>query len=425
MSDAARSGPLHVVVVGGGIAALEAVLALHDLAGELVHVTLIAPEADFVLRPLAVVAPFSRGHVDRLTLAEIMAEHGGELVHEAVQSVDADARTVTLADRRAVAYDALVLAMGAAAVPAFADAVTFGDDTSGLSGVLADLEGGYTRSLAFVVPAGATWPLPLYELALMTAEEAWAMNMDRVELHLVTPERAPLELFGAAASTAVAELLEAAGITAHLGAAARVEHGGRVDVGSGEDLVVDRVIALPLLRGRGLEGLPATAEGFIPVDDAGRVRGLDDVYAVGDATDRPIKQGGLACQQADVAAAHIAARAGADVEVPELTQVLRGRLLTGARDRFLLRRTDEEPDGKATDQPLWWPPTKVSGRYLSPYLTAKGIVHLPAHGAASGPGVDVHVEVPRQKRVPGGIVPGPRPTTSSEADSDSVPSDAQ
>lgn len=301
MTEATRIAPLRVVIVGGGIAALEALLALHELAGARLRVTMIAPEPDFILRPMAVAAPFSRGHSDRLPLAQV------------------------------------------------------------------------------------------------TAEDVWSMNMDRVEVHVLTPELEPLEIFGAKASAAVAELLDAARITVHRGVCAQIHHSGRIETGAGPQIVTDCVVALPVLEGPGLGGIPSTAHGFIPVDDAGLVDGLDSVYAVGDATDRPIKQGGLACQQADVTAAHIAARAGAGVDVPPLQQVLRGRLLTGTRDRFL-RRAPGELEGSATHAPLWWPPAKVSGKYLSPYLVAKGVAALPLRAGHPGPGIDVHVPLTRQQK---------------------------
>jgi len=395
--------PLQVVIVGGGIAALEAVLALDDLAGARLHVTLIAPEPDFVLRPLAVATPFSRGRVDHLPLAQVMEEHEGHFVRSAVRRVDASAHKVTLVSGAEIAYDVLVLAQGAAEVPALPRALTFGEHPPAFNGLLDDLEQGYTRAVAFVVPDGNTWPLPLYELALMTAEEAWSMNMDHVELHLVTPETEPLGVFGAEASAAIAELLAAARITLHLGAHARMPRSGIVETGTAEEIAVDRVVALPVLEGRRLDGLPTNARGFIPVDDAGVVDGLQNVYAVGDATDRPIKQGGLSCQQADIAAAHIAARAGADIEVPPLQQVLRGRLLTGGRDRYL-QRDPSEATQQSSAEPLWWPPDKVSGKYLSPYLAAKDLVHLPAHAGPPVAGVDVHVDAGSRRLVPGGVI---------------------
>jgi sulfide:quinone oxidoreductase len=396
MTESTPIAPLRVVIVGGGIAALETVLALHELADAQLRVTLIAPEPDFILRPLAVAAPFGRGHTNRLPLAQVMAEHSGRFIRGAALGIDAEAQTVTLTTGNDVAYDVLVLAPGASSVPAFTHALTFGAHPTALNGILADLEQGWARSVAFVVPRGCTWPLPLYELALMTAEDVWSMNMD-IGLHLMTPELKPLEIFGAQASAAVTELLDAARITVHHGVCAQIHHGGRIETGAGPEIVVDCAVALPNLEGPKLGGIPSSANGFIPVDDTGLVDGLDSVYAVGDATDRPIKQGGLACQQADVTAAHIAARAGAGVDVPPLQQVLRGRLLTGARDRFL-RREPGEAEGFATDKPLWWPPAKVSGKYLSPYLVAKDVVHLPSRGGHPGPGIDVHVPLTRQQK---------------------------
>ena len=157
------------------------------------------------------------------------------------------------------------------------------------------------------------------------------MNMDQVDTApRDTRARAAGDLRRRRPAPPSPELLDAARITVHLGVARADAHAAAASTPArGPQLVVDCVVALPLLEGPELDGIPSTAHGFIPVDDAGLVDGLDGVYAVGDATDRPIKQGGLACQQADVTAAHIAARAGADVDVPPLQQVLRGRLLTG------------------------------------------------------------------------------------------------
>ena len=84
-------------------------------------------------------------------------------------------------------------------------------------------------------------------------------------------------------------------------------------------------------------------------------------------TSRPLKQGGLATQQADVAAAAIAAAAGADVEAPAYRPVLRAMLLTGGRPRYLRRAARR---GLAGDDAPWWPPHKIAGRELAPYLTA-------------------------------------------------------
>ena len=39
---------LRVLIAGGGVAGLEALLALRDLAGDRVELTLLSPETDFI-----------------------------------------------------------------------------------------------------------------------------------------------------------------------------------------------------------------------------------------------------------------------------------------------------------------------------------------------------------------------------------------
>ena len=140
---------------------------------------------------------------------------------------------------------------------------------------------------------------------------------DKVAIRFFTPEQEPLGAFGPAASAAVREMIEARGIELNTATMVHQEDGvmvltpgdGRVEPGV--------VVALPTMEGPRLAGLPADELGFIPIDDHARVRGIDDVYAAGDGTNFPIKQGGLATQQADAAASEIAHRLAPAVE-PEL-----------------------------------------------------------------------------------------------------------
>lgn len=389
MDSTDRTEARRVVIVGGGIAALEAVLALHDLAHTHVSVTVIAPEPEFMLRPLEVGRPFARGHPSQIPLDPFMVEHDGRFRRTVALSVDTELRTVHCATGPDEPYDALIIAIGASARPAFEHALTFGAGFVALDELLADLEHGDSHSVAFVVPKACSWPLPLYELALITADEVWGMGLDDVQLQLVTPEAAPLDIFGPEASAAVAELLQAARIKVHTGVSADVHRGGHVAIGSDGGLIVERVIALPVLDGARLEGLPSDAHGFLPVDEYCRILGVDAVYAAGDATDHPVKQGGLACQQADAVAAHVARVAGAPVDAVSYAPILRGRLLTGHSDRFLRRA--ERTGGEVAATPLWWPPSKVSGRYLAPYLESQGIIEVPRREETRGAGVDVRL----------------------------------
>ncbi|HMJ33491.1 MAG TPA: FAD-dependent oxidoreductase [Baekduia sp.] len=365
----------HVVIAGGGVAGVELALALHALAGGRVRLTIVAPNADFELRPLRTAEPFAADHVRRHSLAALADEVGAELVADAVERVDPDRRSLLLAGGGTVAYDALVVAVGAQHKVAYSRALTFTGDTSTVSfnGLLADIDEGWTHAVSFVVPPGTTWTLPLYELALMTAREARSMGMDGVRLQIVSPETAPLALFGPEPSAAVAELLATAGIDFRGETYARAGDDGRlVLLPGGEPIDTERIVALPTIAGPWIAGLPADRCGFIPIDDELRVTGVEDVYAAGDGTTFPVKQGGIACQQADAIAEHLAAAAGAPIAPKPFRPVLRGRLLTGTGAQYL-----EHPihggdgAGAPPELRLWSVPRKIDGRYLSPWLAAQ------------------------------------------------------
>ena len=361
--------PTKVLICGGGTAGLEAALALHRLAGDRVATTVLAPDTDFSYRPLSVLSPFAAGGAMSYPLERVAADAGFTHVHDRLERVDVAGHEVHTLNGRRLPYDVLLVASGAHAIAPFSQGVAFTGspaDEERLHGLVQDVEGGYVHSLAFVVPEGNTWPLPLYELALMFAERAFSLWVE-LDLHLVTPETAPLALFGPEAARELAALLAAAGIAVHTGARAEpIGHDSLRLAPADTTLQVERIVTLPLMEGPRIAGLPSDAQGFLVTDPHGRVLGTPDVYAAGDVTAFPIKQGGLACQQADAAAASIAAGAGAAVEAEPFTPVLRGMLVTEGRARFL--RRDPAAGDAVAGRALWWPPSKVAGRELAGYL---------------------------------------------------------
>ena len=383
--------PMRVVIAGGGVGALEALMALHDLGEQQFELTLVAPNDEFVLRPMSVAVPFSAGHVTHVPMTDICTHFGAARVRSAVASVDPTARTVTCDNGQVLHYDRLILATGAGTRPAYVSATTFDDaDPVRLNGLLRDIEQGYCPSVALVVPPAGSWALPIYELTLMLARYVREVGFPETAIHLVTPEAAPLAIFGPQASDAVATLLEEAGIHVHTGSYAQIERGGRLLMTPGDRrLDVARIVALPIIVGRAIAGVPTDERGFVSVDEHCRVRGLDDVYAVGDNTDFPVKQGGLATQQADAAARDLAADAGAPVAAEPFRPVLRGMLLTGEAPRFL-RHAAAGGGGESrfSQDQLWWPPTKVVGHYLAPWL-AREIGIASAAKPSEGLAVDV------------------------------------
>ncbi len=366
-----RTRPLEVVVAGGGVAALELVLALNHLAADRVGITMVAPEPDFTYRPPSTAAPFALGYLGRYPLRRLADDLGARLVPNALARVSSERHEIVTTSGEVVPYDRLVLAVGARPYPAFQHAITLGseDATEALTTLVSDLERGHVRRVAFVVPSGSSWTLPLYELAIMTARHGWAIGIDGAQYWFVTPEPEPLAIFGARAGRAVHGMLEPEGITFIGSACAEVRQGTVFIDRRQERIEAERIVCLPLLDGPRTPGVPTDSAGFIAVYADGRVSGVPDAYAVGDATTFPIKQGGLACQQADAVAELIAEAVGGRAEPRRFQPVLRGKLMTGGRDRFLHRRLAEEASaGEVSEQPLWWPPTKIAGRYLAPYL---------------------------------------------------------
>ena len=197
--------------------------------------------------------------------------------------------------------------------------------------LLHHLREGKMDKVAFVRPGGASWPLPLYDLALMTAAECAAHNRSEVELSLIAPEEEPLGIFGNAAQRRHPPApATKAGVTLYTSSYGVPNSPGRLDVSPGDrSLTADRIVTEPRLVGPSYGVSPADARDSSHTDAQGRVPGLDDVFAAGDATTSPVKQGGLAAQQADAVAEAIAASAGADIDPQPFRPVLRGVLLTG------------------------------------------------------------------------------------------------
>ena len=318
MTRAMGESSLRIVIAGGGAAGLETMLALRALAGERVDLTLIAPDDEFVFRPLSTEPPYSVGRGRQVALGHAARDAGAGFLATTIDAVDPAARIARLADETEHPYDALVLAVGAEAMPAVDRAVTWDDraDSELLGGLMRDIEQGYSRSVAVLIPPGPGWPLRGYELALLIALDASAMGAD-LKTILVTPQPPPLTLLGDPAVEAVSAELDRAGVAVVSAERAQVEAGRPPTVvlhPSGQRLAVERVLALPILRGRRIPGIPADADGFLETDEHCRVRDVDAVWAVGDCTALALKSGGLAVAQADVAAQDVAALAGAPVE---------------------------------------------------------------------------------------------------------------
>jgi sulfide:quinone oxidoreductase len=362
----------RVLIAGGGVAALETALALKQLAGDRVQMTVIAPNEDFVYRPMTVREPFSFLGARHYPLEPILDDIGAELVRDKLGWVDHELRVAHTEHEQQFEYDALVLALGTRISTRYEHALTIDDRTMDetLHGLIQDVELGYVDSVAFVAPGRMAWPLPLYELALMTAGRAYDMNVE-VPITIVTPEERPLAIFGDRVSEGVAELLAKAKIETITNAYAEIPEQGGIVIEPGERHVqAARIVALPELYGPSIHGFPLSHDGFISVDRFGQVPDCGPLYAAGDATDFPIKQGGVSSQQADAVAESIAALAGAPVEPQPFHPVLRGMLMTYDKPYFMSAQITggHGYSSEFSSEPLWQPVGKIAAKFLAPYL---------------------------------------------------------
>lgn len=360
-----------VLIAGAGIAGIETALALRDLAGDRVEVEMHDPRREFVFRPFAVGEPYGAARVFRYDMRRLVERCDAAIRADGIVAIDWERRLAETRDGERVAYDCLVVAVGARMQWAVPGAATFWGvaDEGEVGEVVADLRAGKLRTLAFTMPAGDSWVLPLYELALLGAAELAKAGGPKTRLLVITPEDAPLELFGRRVSEQASDLLAERGIEVIAGAHPVEFDGACLRIAPGEAIEADAVVSLPRLEGRPVGGVPHDVAGFVGVDAHCRAIGLDSVFAVGDVTSFPVKQGGIATQQADVAAETIARQVGADVDPEPFVPVLRGILWTGREPRYVhCRLGGGHGEASSLSRRPQWP--AQNGKVISRYLTA-------------------------------------------------------
>ena len=356
--------PRRVIVYGGDLAALEAALALREHGGERRRVMILSPVRDLPIRTHAAGASPTEGPSARFDLGALAGEHQLGFRSDAVVAVDTAAREARTITGARIRYDAMVIDFGArprGALPGVATCWGTGDSGAHES-LVRELRSGAVSRVAFAIEAGNRWTLPTYELALTASRFARRNGVTDAELSVVTYEGEPAELIGREASRTISQRFAEAGIDLHLESEPVAFEGGSLALRDGRKLAVDRVLAMAGVDGPRISGLPRDGEGFLPVDEYGRVEGAPGVWAAGEVTSYPVRQAGLAAQQARVVAAAIASEAGAEVSSEPFRPVLRGRL--SSSDELSM---NPSLNGNGTAL-LWWPPEQLAGEHLSAHI---------------------------------------------------------
>ena len=344
-------------------------VALRTLAENRVEVELLSPDQDFYYRPLAVAEPFGRGEALRFGLLALVTGCGAR--HRLGSLVSVNRRAPGNHTPGRIASVRLAPARDGRSPPDRSPgALTYrgSEDTRAFARILEEARSREVETLGFVVPSGVTWPLPLYEPRPPDSIAARRGGRED-ENRAPHPGRKPTGVFGHAGSRVVEELLASRGIELRTSIHAERFEDGLLHLVPGAQLAIERVIALPRLVGVAVEGIPHDGSGFVHTDAFGRIPTLEDVYAAGDGTGFPIKQGGVRlCKptpQPRRSHRRPALRSSSRPSIP-FARAPSDRLTTGI------------PSGRvggghmyssvAADTPLWWPPAKISARYLAPYL---------------------------------------------------------
>lgn len=372
MPDRVKHSATDILIAGGGVAALETLLALHERLGTSRRVTLLAPHTDFRYRPLTAYGGLVPGPRTPLDLRAVAAEHGTEFVHDQLMTVRPDAFEATTPNGLRIAYEALVVAIGAVAINPFPGAVTLGlpRDEAAFEAFVGRVRDGALERVVVVVPPRLGWTLPAYEAALLLRHASAAL-----QITVTTPEEAPMERFGPEIAAAIGERLRDRRIDFCPETFPVTVADGQLWVRSHGLVTADAVVALARPGGPIISGLPIDPLGFIPVDDVSRVIGTTGIWAAGDAAAHHTKQGGFALQQAEAASNDIVATltgTPSDVTAPAPPLVMRAELLDG--DRVLYLRAEQQDDrwrGVASWDPLWEPPAKIAGGRLTDYLAKR------------------------------------------------------
>jgi sulfide:quinone oxidoreductase len=347
--DDERGDRQKVLIAGAGIAGLEAALALREIAGEGVEVALHDPGQEFVFRPFAIGEPYGTTRSFRYDLRRLSERCGASLHASPIAAVEPERRLAISRDGERLPYDYLILATGARMLWAVPGAVTYWGvvDEGQVGSLIADLRTSRLGSIAFTMPAGHSWASPLYELALLAATILGKAGNGRAQITIVTPELEPLEVFGRRIARQTSALLSEWGIEVIAGVRATEFKTGSLRLVDGEEVEADAVVTLPRMEGRRIDGIPHDDHGFVGVDEYGAVTGLERVYAAGDVSSHPFKQGAFATQQADTVAEAIAAAAGFGVEPRVFDGVMRAVLWTGRGPRYLCGRRGDGDDGSS------------------------------------------------------------------------------
>ncbi|HKO97610.1 MAG TPA: FAD-dependent oxidoreductase [Pyrinomonadaceae bacterium] len=308
-----------ILILGGGFGGVVAAESLARLIPKEHQITLVSRSPKFTFYPELVRLAFGHCEPDDISfdLREAMLDRRIRFIEAEVARIKPHARRVVLAHGEVegeLPYDFLIFALGRRLAT---ERITgFFEHSNHLLNVEGALKFGEAlrdfhdgRAIIGQCP-GARLPVPVYETAFALRrllEERG--EEDRIRITVISPDDADLEFGDADVAGALLKALDERHIEYLPDFPINTVAPGAVITSNGHAINYGLLMLLPPFRGPGaVIGLGITDdEGFIGVDWAMRVQGVERMYAVGDCVNfGGPKMGHMAVHQAEVAAANVA-----------------------------------------------------------------------------------------------------------------------
>jgi sulfide:quinone oxidoreductase len=309
----------NILVLGGGFGGVVAAESLARALGHEHQITLVSRSPRFVFNPALVRLAFGKCEPDDVSfdLRETMLDRRVRFIEGEVARVDPESRRVIMAHGEVegnLPYDYLIFALGRRLATEritgffeYSQHLLTVEGALKFGGALRDFHEG--RAVIGQCP-GARLPVPVYETAFALARLLDQRGeRERVRITIVSPDPSNLQFGDGNVARALRTALDEHDIEYLPDFPIDKVTPGAVSTANGHTLNYSLLMLLPPFTGPGAVMGPelTDGEGYIGVDWAMRVQGVEHMYAIGDCVNfSGPKMGHMAVHQAEVAATNLA-----------------------------------------------------------------------------------------------------------------------
>lgn len=356
-----------VLILGGGFGGVVAAERLAKKLGGGHEITLVSRSNRFLFYPSFIRLAFGKCKPDDISfdLREAMLDRRIGFIEGEVARVDPHKKEVTFADgdiSGTMNYDYLIYALGrrlaTERVNGFYEHAHHLLTLDGAMRFGEALKNFHSGHAVIGSCLNSRLTIPVYETAFAIARKLRAQGeRDNVKISIVSPYKLADELGDGLVSYKLREMLDRFHIDYISDFSAEQITAGEVSDKRGKKIPFDLLMLLPPFTGTSApigQGI-TDAGGYIKVDSRMKVRGVEDMYAVGDCVNFPgVKMGHMAVLQGEIAADNVLA------EIEEREPVARYRhemqlvIDTGTSESIYLHQELSDDEPPTIRQGLFW-----------------------------------------------------------------------